>query len=147
MEMDWESWNSEIETNFTAPVHLCGLFAPFLKGKEHPVIVNVSSGLGFRPFGHMPVYCATKAGLHAFTYALREQMKGYGIEVIEIIPPSVDTNLGGPGVHSGATDLDEFTDSVYAELIEGHEEIGYQFTRQFVGRTKQEMQSMRDHKR
>ncbi|MBO4359774.1 MAG: SDR family NAD(P)-dependent oxidoreductase [Eubacteriaceae bacterium] len=143
MDMDWEVWNKEIETNFAAPVHLCGLFAPFLKDKKDPLIVNVSSGLGFRPFPHVPVYCATKAGLHAFTYALREQMGRHGIKVIEIIPPSVNTNLGGPGVHSQATDVDEFTDSVYAELRQGREEIGYGFTSRFVGRTKAQMESMR----
>ena len=142
-DMDWEVWKKEIDTNFAAPIHLCGLFVPLLKGKEHAVIVNVTSGLGFFPMAPTPVYCATKAGLHSFTYTLREQLKGSGIEVIEIIPPSVDTNLGGPGVHSGATDVDEFTDSVYSELIKGEEEIGYGFTKQFAGRTAAQRQSMR----
>ncbi|MCR4893755.1 MAG: SDR family NAD(P)-dependent oxidoreductase [Eubacteriales bacterium] len=140
--MDWEVWKKEIDTNFTAPIHLCGLFIPLLRGKQHAVIVNVSSGLGFFPMAHAPVYCATKAGLHSFTYTLREQLKDSGIEVIEVIPPSVDTNLGGSGVHSGATDVDEFTDSVYGQLIRGEEEIGYGFTKQFAGRTAAERQAM-----
>ena len=38
MELDWEVWKKEIDTNFDAPIHLSGLFAPFLKGKEHAVL-------------------------------------------------------------------------------------------------------------
>ena len=47
-----------------------------------------------------PVYAASKAGLHAFTFCLRAQLSESGIGVIEIIPPAVDTNLGGPGKHT-----------------------------------------------
>ena len=143
MEMDWEAWQKEIDTDFTAPIHLCGLFAPFLKGKEHAVLVNVSSGLAFRPPVNMPIYGAVKAGLHSFTWTLREQLRQHGISVIEIIPPAVNTNLGGPGVHAYAADLDAFTDSVYPELLEGKEEIGYLYTKNVEGKTKREMEIFR----
>ena len=141
MDLDWDVWKKEIETNFDAPIHLCGLFAPFLRGKEHAVLVNVSSGLAFRPMTGIPVYCATKAGLHSFTYSLRGQLKDLGIRVIEIIPPAVNTNLGGPGVHSYATPLDGFADSVYAELVEDTEEIGYEYTKGLVGKTDRDLKS------
>ncbi len=140
MELDWSVWKKEIDTNFDAPIHLCGLFAPFLAGKEHAVLVNVSSGLAFRPPTRVPVYGATKAGLHSFTYILREQLKDKGITVIEIIPPAVNTNLGGPGVHSTAVSVDEFADSVYQELLEDHEEIGFLYTKRMVGKTRKEME-------
>ncbi len=141
MELDWAMWKKEIDTNFTAPIHLCGLFAPFLEGKEHAVLVNVSSGLAFRPPVHVPVYGATKAGIHAFTYTLREQLRERGIAVIEIIPPAVNTNLGGPGVHAHAADLDEFADSVFAELLEGKEEIGFLYTKAMAGKTRREREA------
>ena len=141
MKLDWEVWKKEIDTNFDAPIHLCGLFAPFLKGKEHALIVNVSSGLAFRPPVNVPVYGATKAGIHSFTYTLREQLKDQGIDVIEIIPPAVNTNLGGPGVHAHAVSVDEFADSVYAELLKGNEEIGFLYTVKMVGKTRKEMEA------
>ena len=48
----------------------------------------------FVPIAFMPVYCATKAGLHLFTISLRQQLKATSIKVFEIIPPAVDTELG-----------------------------------------------------
>jgi uncharacterized oxidoreductase len=65
---------SEIRINLEAPMVLSGLFIPQLIGKNDPAIVNVSSGLGFVPAAKMPVYSATKAGLHAFSMALRHQL-------------------------------------------------------------------------
>jgi uncharacterized oxidoreductase len=84
----------EIETNLAAPVYLSALFAPWLAKKKEAAIINVSSGLGFIPIAAMPVYCATKAGLHSFTISLRHQLKATGVKVFEIIPPQVDTELG-----------------------------------------------------
>ena len=43
-----------------------------------------------------PIYCATKAAVHSFTLSLRHQLKGSGVKVIELIPPYVATELGGP---------------------------------------------------
>jgi uncharacterized oxidoreductase len=58
--------------------------------------VNISSGLAFVPIARFPVYCATKAAVHSFTLSLRHQLKGSGVKVIELIPPYVGTELGGP---------------------------------------------------
>jgi len=60
------------------------------------VLVNVSSGLAFVPMSRFPVYCATKAAVHSFTLSLRHQLKDSGVAVIELIPPYVGTELGGP---------------------------------------------------
>ena len=89
------SGESEIAVNLDAPVHLCALFAPFLSKAKNAAIINVSSGLLFIPerASRMPVYCATKAGLHAFCRSLRVQMEGSGIEIIEAIPPAVISEL------------------------------------------------------
>ncbi len=89
-----EKINKETETNFIAPVHLASLFVPHLKSKKDPAIINISSGLAFVPLSPVAVYCALKAALHSVTMSLRYQLRNTPIKVFEIIPPSVDTELG-----------------------------------------------------
>jgi len=84
---------NEVEINLVAPIQLSAQFIPFLAEKEEAAIVNVSSGLGFVPLAFMPVYCATKAAVHSFTYSLRHQLRNTTIKVFEVIPPTVDTEL------------------------------------------------------
>jgi uncharacterized oxidoreductase len=84
----------EIQVNFAALVHLSAFFTLLLLKKKEAAIINVSSGLGFIPIAYMPVYCATKAGVHSFTVCLRHQLKDTPIKVFEIVPPAVDTELG-----------------------------------------------------
>jgi uncharacterized oxidoreductase len=84
----------EIQINFVAPIYLSSYFAPLLLNKKEAAIINVSSGLGFVPIAMMPVYCATKAGIHIFSVSLRQQLKGSPVKVFEIVPPAVDTELG-----------------------------------------------------
>jgi uncharacterized oxidoreductase len=84
----------EVQTNLIASIHLSAYFAPLLLKKKQAAIMNVSSGLGFIPIAAMPIYCATKAGIHMFTISLRHQLKGTTVKVFEIVPPAVDTDLG-----------------------------------------------------
>ena len=84
----------EVQINFAAPIHISTYFAPLLSKKKEAAIINVSSGLGFVPIAAMPVYCATKAGIHMFTVSLRHQLKDTSVKVFEIVPPAVDTELG-----------------------------------------------------
>jgi uncharacterized oxidoreductase len=122
---DLEALREEIAINLEAPIHLSTLFIPHLLKQERPAIVNVTSGLSFAPLAGVPVYCATKAALHSFTLSLRQQLSGTPIEVVEIIPPAVDTDLGGPGLHTFGVPLDEFADAVAARLDRGEMEIPY----------------------
>lgn len=85
--------NDELEINLQAPIHLSALFIPHLLKQENAAIVNISSGLAFTPFARVPVYCATKAALHSFSWSLRHQLKDTTIKVFEIAPPIVDTEL------------------------------------------------------
>jgi uncharacterized oxidoreductase len=85
---------SEIEINLTASIHLSALFVPyFLQQKKECAIVNITSGLAFIPLKIVPVYCATKAGLHAYTMSLRSQLAKTNVRVFEIAPPIVKTEL------------------------------------------------------
>jgi len=122
---DWERTREEIAINLEAPVHLSRLFVPHLMKQAHPAILNVTSGLSFAPLANVPVYCATKAALHSFTLSLRHQLAKTPIEVVEIVPPAVDTDLGGPGLHTFGVPVGEFADAVMARLAKGDREIAY----------------------
>ncbi|MFZ0454800.1 MAG: SDR family NAD(P)-dependent oxidoreductase [Ignavibacteriaceae bacterium] len=93
-DVDLNKLNQEIETNLTAPVHLASLFIQHLRTRNESAIINISSGLAFVPLSFVPVYCATKAAIHSLSISLRYQLKDSLIKVFEIIPPSVDTELG-----------------------------------------------------
>lgn len=86
---------NEIGINFEAPVYLSARFVPHLIQQKESAIINVSSGLGYIPIAAMPVYCATKAGIHSFTVSLRYQLRDTPVKVYEIVPPRVNTDLGG----------------------------------------------------
>ncbi|MDQ3907330.1 MAG: SDR family NAD(P)-dependent oxidoreductase [Acidobacteriota bacterium] len=122
---EWAGARQEIAINFEAPVHLSMLFAAHLAGARRPAIINVTSGLAFSPLARVPVYCATKAALRSFTLSLRRQLSETPIKVVEIIPPAVNTDLGGPGLHTFGAPLDEFADSVFERLGRGELEIAY----------------------
>ncbi|MEJ9209932.1 SDR family oxidoreductase [Bacillus smithii] len=122
---EWSYFNKEINTNIEAPFHLSMLFAPFFATKEDATIINVTSGLAFTPAVFAPIYSATKAALHSFTMSLRYQLSDTSVEVIEVAPPAVNTDLGGAGLHTFGEPLDAFADGIFKGLEEGKKEIGY----------------------
>jgi len=124
-ETGWGITRSEIDVNLNAPINLCQLFYPHFAQKQSAAFVNVTSGLSFAPLASVPVYCATKAALHSFTLSLRWQLEDSQIEVIEVIPPAVDTDLQAPGLHTFGVNVDEFADHVFAELEKGESEIAF----------------------
>jgi uncharacterized oxidoreductase len=79
--------------NLNAPVHLITQMMEGLKARPEAMIVNTTSGLAIAPRAGGPIYCATKAGLRSYTMALREQLKGTRIHVLEVLPPVVDTKM------------------------------------------------------
>ena len=113
---------SEINTNIVAPVHLTGLVTQL---PSMNTIINVTSGLAYVVLGSFPVYCATKSFLNAFSIASRVQLKEKNIEVIELIPPAIDTDLGGVGFASWAPSVDEFVKSVFEDLKLGKVDITF----------------------
>jgi uncharacterized oxidoreductase len=90
---DADAADDAIYANLTAPIRLITAFVPRLRDRPQAAIVNVTSGLAIAPAARQPVYCATKAGLRFYTLALREQLKGTAIKVIEALPPVVDTQM------------------------------------------------------
>jgi uncharacterized oxidoreductase len=94
--LDEQAIIGEINTNLMGTIRVAAEFIPHLKKQQNASLVNVSSGLAFTPLARFPVYCATKAAVHSFSLSLRHQLKNSGIKVIELIPPYVATELGGP---------------------------------------------------
>jgi uncharacterized oxidoreductase len=136
----WTDTAQEIAVNLEGPIHLSTLFIPHLLEQTRPVIANVSSGLAFIPHAGVPVYSATKAALHSFTMSLRHQLSKTAINVVEIIPPAVRTNLGGS--HDFGTPLDEYADSVMAQLEEGRPETTYAFSAKGSQASRAELDAM-----
>ena len=79
--------------NLTAPIRLITGLMPVLLTRPEAMIVNVTSGLAIAPRAGGPVYCATKAGVRRYTQALRAQLAGTQVRVVEALPPVVDTQL------------------------------------------------------
>jgi short-subunit dehydrogenase involved in D-alanine esterification of teichoic acids len=86
--------DQEIDINIRGPMHLTLHLLEHFKSKPDALVVNVSSVLGFVPFSIInPVYNGTKAWMHFWSMALRKQVEGSGVRVVEVAPPTVATDL------------------------------------------------------
>jgi len=113
-------------TNVLGPIRLTAALLPALQRRPRSTIVNVSSGLAFVPLAHTPTYSATKAALHSYTQSLRSQLKGTTVEVIELVPPAVQTDLmPGQAANPRAMPLKEYIAEVMGifESQPGAEEV------------------------
>ncbi|MEK4869274.1 SDR family oxidoreductase [Niallia sp. FSL W8-1348] len=97
---DWSYFNKEITINMEASIQLSMLFAQYFATKK-------------------------EAAMHSFTVSLRHQLADTSVEVIEVAPPAVNTDLGGAGLHTSGEPLDAFADGIFQGLNEGKVEIGY----------------------
>jgi uncharacterized oxidoreductase len=111
---DLSTAEKTVTTNLLGPIRLTSALLPALRTRPHATIMNVSSGLAFVPLAMTPTYCATKAAIHSYTQSLRYQLKSTNIEVIELIPPYVQTTLMGDqqAEDPRAMPLGEFIDEV-----------------------------------
>lgn len=126
----------EIVTNIEAPLHLTALFIklPALK-----TVINVTSGLSFVPLTKVPVYSATKAFFHSFTLSLRQLLTAKNIEVIEMVPPALNTDLGGTGLHDYAPPVSAFIDSIFEQLKENKQQLTFGFSAAMVNASPEEL--------
>lgn len=124
-----QSAKEEIAINIEAPLHLTSLF---IKLKSLQTIMNVTSGLAFVPLVKMAAYSASKAFFHSFTLSLRETLLSKAIEVIEIIPPALNTDLGGKGLHDYAPAVSGFIEAIFDQLKEGKQTLTYGFSEAMV---------------
>lgn len=105
-----------VMTNLLGPIRMIDAFVSHLAGQPGSAIVTLSSGLAFVPMIAAPTYNATKAAIHSYSLSLREQLRGK-VEIIEIIPPAVQTDLTpGQATRDGYLPLETFVDQVMAEF-------------------------------
>ncbi|GGB43898.1 oxidoreductase [Tistrella bauzanensis] len=85
-----------ITTNLLGPIRLTTALLPHLMARPDAAVLTVSSGLAFLPRGGFPTYCASKAAIHSYSQTLRVQLRDTSVQVIELVPPYVQTELTGP---------------------------------------------------
>ncbi|WP_380169615.1 SDR family oxidoreductase [Jannaschia sp. R86511] len=113
----------EIDIDVAGPVRLVHAFLPHLL-QRRSVIVNVSSGLAWVPYASAPVYSGAKAFVHAWTVALREQLKGTSVRVVELLPPVTDTPLAdGLNPSFARMPTDDLVQAFLQGLRRGQDEI------------------------
>lgn len=85
----------EMDINLSAPIRLTAQLLPLLAEQPESAVVNLTSGLALAPKKSAAVYCASKAGLRAFTKALRYQLEDARLNVraVEVMLPLVDTPM------------------------------------------------------
>lgn len=127
----------EIAINIEAPLHLTSLL---LNLSSLTTIINVSSGLAFSPLAKVPVYCASKAFLHSFSLSLRYMLRSKNIEVIELIPPVLNTDLGGKGIHDEFPPIEGFIESSFEQLKQGKSTITWGFSEAMIKAGPEELQ-------
>jgi NAD(P)-dependent dehydrogenase (short-subunit alcohol dehydrogenase family) len=101
-DMPPDAWHRTIGTNLTGVFHCCHAAIPHLRRRGGGWIINVSSLAGKNPFVGGAAYCASKAGLNAFSEALMQEVRFQNIRVSYIMPGSVATDFRGTGEISGA---------------------------------------------
>jgi uncharacterized oxidoreductase len=107
-----------VQTNILGTLHLTAALLPVLQGQPSATIMTTSSGLAFVPRYNFPTYCATKAFLHSWMQSLRAQLRNTEIDVLELVPPYVQTELAGPDQarDPNAMPLDAYISEVMARL-------------------------------
>ncbi len=100
--LDERTVEATVGINLLGPIRLTAALLPHLFRQPKATVITVSSGLAFVPLVLTPTYCATKAGIHSWSQSLRFQLKNTPVEVIEIVPPYVQTELMGTEQQSDA---------------------------------------------
>ncbi len=121
---DFSIVTETVTTNLLAPLKLTAALLPLLEKQPAATVMTVTSGLAYAPLALTPTYNATKAAIHSWTQSLRLQLKKTNVEVLELVPPYVQTELMGAGQKSDprAMPLDEFIAEVMSILEKGPEE-------------------------
>ena len=101
-ELPYDEWERIIGTNLTGVYHCCRAVIPHLVSRGGGWIVNVSSLASKNPFVGGAAYCASKAGLNAFSEALMQELRHSNIRVSYVLPGSVATGFSGRTPDTGA---------------------------------------------
>src|SRR6266496_4182376 len=107
---------AEMNVNVGGVISTTSAFIDILRANEGTVI-NTSSALAFVPMPSAPIYSATKAAIHSYTQSLRFQLEETGVEVIELMPPVVKTDLTAALLATDMAEADGFTLITTDELV------------------------------
>lgn len=106
-----------VATNLLGPIRMTAALLPHLRAQPRATVINVTSGLAFVPLAMTPTYSATKAALHSYTESLRHQLRDTAVEVLELAPPMVRTDLmPGQATNPHGMPLAEYTAEVMGLL-------------------------------
>ncbi|MET8779152.1 SDR family NAD(P)-dependent oxidoreductase [Nocardia sp. NPDC004654] len=137
--VDVSAIDAEVDINLKGLLYMSAAFVPILARQDHATLIQVSSASAFIPLAHAPVYSATKAAVRSFTHALRFQLRHSGIDVIELIPPAVESQLHDdigftpPGVMA----LDEFITEALNGIDANETEIAVGAANQAIDASRQ----------
>ena len=92
-DMDVAQWHDVIETNLSGVFFCCHAAIPRMRARGGGWIINISSLAGKNSFTSGAAYCASKAGLNAFSEALMQEVRYDNIRVSYVMPGSVATGF------------------------------------------------------
>lgn len=122
---DLSELTTEMNINVGGVIGMTSAFIDILTANTG-TLINVSSALAFVPMPSAPIYSASKAAIHSYTQSLRFQLEKTGVEVIELMPPAVKTDLAADIAEGDVFPLmttDELVKHSFASLKAGALEI------------------------
>ena len=115
-----ERLDAELALDLHAPIHFSTALLPHLLTRPEAAIVNLTTGLVYAPYGGTPGYSAAKNGLHAFNHSLRRQTRASKLLVLDVLPPTVDSDLT-KGYNGPKAKPETVADAIVETLVAGRE--------------------------
>ena len=81
------------QVNLVGVTQLTRAVLPGMLGRGRGKIVNNASISGYAYFPAASTYAASKAGVVAFSESLRRELKGTGVDVLQLVTPGVQTEM------------------------------------------------------
>jgi len=132
--MDLAAVRKMFDTNLFGALHGMQSVIPVMRKQGSGTIINISSVASYIAVPYMSAYCATKHALNAFSHAARVELKGTGVNVLNVCPGYIKTNFGsnivrgtdrlryGGADRPGATP-DDVADATLEAYLKGKREI------------------------
>lgn len=121
--VDEELLVSTVTTNLLGPIRLTGAFIEHLKQQKSATILNNSSALAFVPLALTSIYSATKAAMHSYSLSQRFKLRNTSVNVQEIAPPWVATDLMNSSKDPRAMPLQQFIERTFQALATDDKEV------------------------
>ena len=122
-KIDDQLLTSTITTNLLGPIRLTSALIEQLKKQPKGTIIYNTSALVFVPLALTAVYSATKAALHSYVLSQRHKLKGTSVNILEIAPPWVQTDLLNSKEEARAMPLKNFIEETMKVLGTDAEEV------------------------